>query len=305
MSVSHHIGLEIAERSFRFVEMQQQDRHTTILRADILETAHDYASPLLFDLPFDAGLARDFVSDLAAVFHRHSVYATSLSIVLPSMLPLVTMLPVDGQLQPAMQRAQLQWDCASLAGHAADTPLTILTYDVEKSRRTLAVALPAACVDFLNSTCEYMTLELAAIDTDHFVMENAVGRLYPHDAQGNFAVLGLSPGSCAAGLYHRGEYRGFRQTGITYKQHYAAQAVHLLESLPGFHRGGHPDHVFVYGSAASDDVLDALDAILKSTVIRCIPLADTTVPDEVLQSVRSAGETLFDVSASAALLGLA
>ena len=63
--------------------------------------------------------------------------------------------------------------------------------------------------------------------------------------------------------------------------------------------------VFVYGSAANDDVLDALDAILKSTVIRCIPLADTTVPDEVLQSVRSAGETLFDVSASAALLGLA
>ena len=59
MSVSHHIGLEIAERTFRFVEMQQQDRHTTILRADVLETAHDYASPLLFDLPFDTGLARD------------------------------------------------------------------------------------------------------------------------------------------------------------------------------------------------------------------------------------------------------
>ncbi len=284
--------------------MQQQDRHTTILRADILETAHDYASPLLFDLPFDSGLARDFISDLAAVFHRHTVYASSLSLVLPSMLPLVTMLPVDEQLPHALQRAQLQWDCQSLGGHAADTPLTILTYEIEKMRKTLAVALPASCVDFLNSTCEHMTLDLTAIDTDHFVMENVVKRLYPHDAQGTFAVLGLFADHCSAGMYRRGEYRGFRQTGVTYQQHYAAQAVHLLESLPGFHGSGHPDHVFVYGSAAGEDVIDALDGILKSTIVRCIPLADTTIPDTLLHSVRNAGETLFDISTSAALLGL-
>ncbi|MBE0645294.1 MAG: hypothetical protein IH600_14515 [Bacteroidetes bacterium] len=305
MSVTHHIGLEIAEHSFRFVEMQKQDRHTTILRADILQTVHDYASPLLFDIPFDSGLARDFIRDLATVFHRHTVYASSLSLVLPSMLPLVTMLPVDDAVPRAIQRSQLQWECESLGGHVADTPLTILTYGLERMKKTLAVALPTACVDFLNNTCEHLTLDLTAIDTNHFIMENVVGQLYPHNATGTFAVLGLFTDHCSAGLYHHGEYRGFRQTAVTYKQHFAAQAVQLLENLPGFYSTGQPDHVFVFGSAAGDDVIDALDGILKSTVVRCIPLADTRIPDPLLRSIQDTGESLFDVAASAALLGLA
>ncbi|MFA6233087.1 MAG: hypothetical protein WC824_02710 [Bacteroidota bacterium] len=305
MSVSHHIGLEIAERSFRFVEIQQQDRQSTILRADILETAHDYSSSLLFDLPYQRELARDFIRDLATVFHRHAVFAGSLSIVLPSMLPLVTMLPIDEQLSHSDQRNQLEWDCKLLDGLSPDAAMTILAHNFAQSRKTLAVALPTACVEFLNSTCEHLTLDLTAIDTDHFVMENVVQRLYPHDANGTFAVLGLFSDHCSAGLYADSAYRGFRQTNVTYKQHFAAQAVHLLESLPGFQSTGHPDHVFVYGSATGDDVLDALDGILKSTVVRCVPLADTIVPDSILQCMRDSGERLFDVSSSAALLGVA
>ena len=57
MGVTHHIGLEIAERAFRFVEIQQQDRQSTVLRADTLETAQDYSSRLLFDIPYDKSLA--------------------------------------------------------------------------------------------------------------------------------------------------------------------------------------------------------------------------------------------------------
>lgn len=305
MSVHHHIGLEIAERSFRFVEIQKQDRQSTILRADIRETSHDYSSPLLFDLPFNRELARDFIRDLAAIFHLHAVYACSLSIVLPSMLPLVTMLPIDEKLERTEQQKQLEWECRTLGGHPPETALTILAHDIAESRKTLAVSLPASCVDFLNSTCEHLTLDLAAIDTDHFVMENVVQKLYPHDACGTFAVLGLAGDHCSAGLYVGGLYRGFRQTSVTYKQHFAAQAVRLLESLPGFLGNGQPEHVFAYGSAAGDDVIEALDGILKSTVVRCFPLADTTVSDTILQTMRDSGERLFDVSASAALLGLA
>ncbi|MFZ1729452.1 MAG: hypothetical protein WBQ23_04010 [Bacteroidota bacterium] len=305
MSVSHHIGLEIAERSFRFVEMQQQDRQSTILRADILETSHDYSSPLLFDLPFHTELARDFIRDLATIFHRHSVFASSLSIVLPSMLPLVAMLPLDEALPRSEQRKQLDWECKALGGHAADTALTILTHELSGVKKTLAVALPTACVDFLNSTCDHLTLGLTAIDTDHFVMENVVRKLYPHDASGTFAVLGLFSDHCAAGLYSGGEYRGFRQTSLTYKEHFAAQTVRLIESLPGFHQAGRLSHVYVYGSAAADDVIDALVEILKCTVVRCVPMADTLVSNPILQSMRDKGEYFFDAAASAALLGLA
>ncbi len=304
MSVSHHIGLEIAERTFRFVEMQQQDRHSTILRADILETAHNYASPLFFDLPFDRALARDFIYDLATIFHRHAIYAQSLSLILPSMLPLVTMLPLDSTISRSEQQLQLEWECKALGGHAADTVMTILTHEIPEAGKALAVALPAACVDFLNSACEHLTLDLTAIDTDHFIMENVVRQLYPHDAAGTFAVLGLFDDHCSAGLYTGGSYRGFRQASVTYKQHFAAQAVRLLESLPGFHSAGYPDQVFVYGSGAGEAVIEALDQILKSRVVRCIPMADTRIPDPILASMRETGETLYDVSSSAALLGL-
>ncbi len=304
MSVAHHIGLEIAERSFRFVEMQQQDRQSTILRADTLETTHDYASPLLFDLAFQPTLARDFIRDLATVFHRHAVYAHSLSLVLPSLLPLVTMLPVDGQLPRSLQRRQVEWECATLGGHSHDTALTILTHDFASTLQTMAVALPSSCVDFLRATCEHMTLDLQAIDTDHFVMENFVRKLYPYDAGGTFAVLGLYSGHCSAGLYDRGAYRGFRLASVTYKQHFTAQAVRLLEALPGFHAAA-PDHVFVFGTAAADDVIDALDGILKSTIVRCVPLADIAIPDSILEAMCGTGERFYDVSASAAILGLA
>lgn len=303
MSVSHHIGLEIAERSFRFVEMQQQDRQSTILRADILETTHDYASPLLFGLPFQRTLARDFIRDLATVFHRHTVYADSLSLVLPSLLPVVTMLPVDAQLPRAVQRRQVEWECAALGGHAPETALAILTHDFANALKTMAVALPASCVDFLRETCEHMTLDLQAIDTDHFVMENVVRKLYPYDADGTFAVLGLFVEHCSAGLYDRGVYRGFRQTSVTHRQHYTAQAVRLLEGLPGYH-SALPDRVFVFGTAATDDVTDALVGILKSTIVRCVPLADVVIPETVAGLMRETGERFYDVSASAAMLGL-
>lgn len=303
MGVSHHIGLEIAERSFRFVEIQRQDRRTTVLRAEIHPTAHDYSSPLLFELPYRPDIARDFIRDIATVFLRNDLYAHDLSIALPSMLPTVAVLPVDSSLDPARQRDLLQWECRTLHGSAPDERLAVLTHDLRQSGRILAIALPEACVDFLNGVCEHLTLGLAAIDADHFVMENAIRHLYPHDANGSLAVLGLFPDHCAAGMYAGGEYLGFRQTAITFKRHYAAQAVHLLESLPGYHAAAPPVRVHVYGPGASDDILDALDAILPGTVARCVPMADSEIPDPLLAELRDMDERQFDVAAAAAILG--
>jgi hypothetical protein len=304
MSVSHHIGLEIAERAFRFVEIQRQDRHTTILRADVLGTAHDYSSPLLFDLPYQRDTARDFIRDLAEIFLRNPVYAGSLSIVLPSVLPLVTMLPVDDRLVSEQRQRILEWDCETLGGHPPGSRLSILTHSLDRARKTLAVALPEACVKFLHGACDHLTLELSAIDTDHFVMENAMRLLYPHESDGGFGVLGLFADHCSAGMYSAGDYLGFRQTSVTYKQHYAAQAVHLLESIPGYHSARQPQRIFVFGPAVTDEVIDALNHVLDGSVARFVPLANTAVPDPILRIMREGDEHLFDVSASAALLGV-
>ncbi|PLX23573.1 MAG: hypothetical protein C0600_14560 [Ignavibacteria bacterium] len=307
MGTAHHIGLEIAERSFRFVEIQQQDRQTTILRADTLETAHDYASPLLFDLPFDRDLARSFITDLASVYHQHTVYAGSISLVLPSMLPLVCTVPVDRKLSAEERREQVEWECRTLGGLAENVPLSILSHTITSNDEiaiTLAVALPQSTVDFLTQTCEHLTLDLHAIDIDQFTMEKMIQLLYPHEAKNDFAVLGLHEKHCSAGRYSSAQYHGCRLGTVSYKQHYPAQAVRLLESLPIRQSTNGPGHVYVFGNAAETHLTDAIEDILKCSVTRCVPLADTHVPDAIRDGFQLKGERLFDAAAAAGLLGL-
>lgn len=303
MGVSHHIGLEIAERIFRVVEIQQQDRHATILRADVYPTAHDYSSPLLFELPFDGRIARDFITDLAAIFLNDSVYAGSVSVVLPSVLPLVSMLPVDRVIPAGTQRALLEWECETLAGYGPERRLSILTHPVDDGGRTLAVALPETSVAFLRATCEHLTLDLAAIETDHFVMENVLRLLYPHETEGGFGVLGLYPDHCSAGVHSGDHYLGFRHIAITHRHQYAAQAVHLLESIPGYHDRTSPLRLFAYGPAADDALLDALGGVFGEPIIRCVPLAGADAPSSLRDAMQRQGERDFDVPAAAALLG--
>jgi Tfp pilus assembly PilM family ATPase len=307
MATSHHIGLEIAERSFRFVEIQKQDRQTTILRADTIETAYDYSSPLLFDIPYDKELARSFITDLATVYHRHTVFAGSLSLVLPAMLPLVCTLPLDKNMSPRERKEHLQWECRTLGGFPDHTQLSILSHDLASTRfadQMLVVALPQPTVDFLTQTCDYLTLELHAIDIDHFVMEKMIQHQYPHDAESNYAVLGLHEAQCSAGRYNGKHYHGCRTASITYKQHYPAQAVRLLESLPSSSTAGALDQVYVFGSAAESRLTDSIEGILKCGLTRCIPLAETTIPDDIQNTFQRTGERMFDAAAAAGLLGL-
>ena len=305
MGVTHHIGLEIAERSFRFVEIQQQDRQSTILRADTLETARDYASRLFFDIPFDRDLARQFITDLATVYHRHTVYAGSISLVLPATLPLVFTVPVESRLSERERNRQLQWECTSLANLPEDTRMRMLTHVLEKDGeviRYLVVALPQALVDFLTQTCEYLTLNLGSVDVDHFAIENVLRQLYPHDVSQHYAVVGMHDGHCTAGRYADGTYLGFRMGTVSYREHYAAQVLRLLEGLQPSNAGA-LQHLYVYGNAAAPHVLDSLEDILSCRVTRCVPLADTSIPDEIQQNIDSTGEHVFDAAAAAALMG--
>ncbi len=279
----------------------------TILRADVLETQHDYASPLLYDLPFDRDLARSFIADLAAVYHRHTVYAGSLSIVLPALLPVVCTVPVDRALTADARREQYEWECRTLGAFPEDLPLHILSHDLaplQNAVQVLLVALPDPLVRFLTSTCEHLTLELLSIDIDQFVMEHAVRRLYPHETERNYAVIGLHTAHCSAGQYSGADYHGCRMTSISYRQHYPAQAVRLLESLPVRTGGSTLNQVFLFGEAAEHHTVDAVEEILQTPTIRTVPLADTIIPDAVQESFTHNNERMFETAAAAAMLGL-
>lgn len=305
MGITHHIGLEIAERSFRFVEIQQQDRQSTVLRADTLETTRDFASDILFEIPFDRGLAREFITDLATVYHRHTVYAGSISLVLPATLPLVFTVPVDSTLSETERRRHLQWECTTLANLPSDTRMRMLTHELGKNggtTRYLVVALPQSLVDFLSQTCEYLTLDLVSIDIDHFAMENVLRRLYPHDASQHYAVAGLHAGHCSVGRYDGGSYLGYRMAGISYRNHYAEQVLRLVDALQP-PAADALQQLYVFGDAATPHVLDALENVLSCRVARCVPLADTEADDDIRRQLDGTGERVFDASAAAALMG--
>jgi Tfp pilus assembly PilM family ATPase len=303
MSVAHHIGLEIAEGCFRLVEVQRQDHQTVVLRADIQETSHDYATELLFQLPFNRELAKAFISDMLRVLTRASLFAGGVSIVMPSRLPLVTTLASDASLPEAERERQLEWECKTLLGSDDNTQLSILSHSFNNQsdqQSVLVVAMPRAVVDFFDTTFSHLTLDLEAIDIEHFVMENMVRRRYARDATERYAVLGLFDDLCSIGLYEGTQYKGFRLSAVSYKQQYSAQAFRLLESISA----GPIDHVHCFGPGFDQYFAESLAALLNADVRRFLPLPDAAAEDVFREACGSHGLHAFDTAAAAAMQGL-
>jgi Tfp pilus assembly PilM family ATPase len=303
MSVSHHIGLEIAGSCFRLVELQRQDHHTVVLRADVYDTGENFASPRMFDLPFDRGLAKTFISDLLNALTASAIYSPAVSLVLPSDLPLVATLPLDVSVAEQERMALLEWECRTLMGFAEGTAMSVLMHPIRRDgvqSSALVVALPQSLVDFLNSVFSHLTFELAAIDIDHFVMENLVRLQYPKYTADGLAVLGLFASHCSAGIYHGSVYSGFRLGQISYRQQYASQALRLIEDLSTRRL----DNVYCFGAGYTTHIGDALGGLLNAHVSRCMPITDPGAEEVFRKSGDPDGERVFDVAAAAAVLGL-
>lgn len=305
MDVRHHIGLEIAEHSFRLVEMSTQDRRTTILRADIWETEHDYASHLLHEVPFEKNLARSFIASLSDLINSDAIFSTAVSLVLPVDLPVITTLPIDRGMTEEAKFEQLQWETRTLAGLPEKTQMHILTHRVGQTadaEKILVVALPQSTVDFLVTTFSYLTLDLASIDVDHFILEDWVRHSYGSDTQARIGVLGLYSRFCSAGVYTAGSYRGFRMRGFDSRRQYLAQTVQAFDEL--LRPDALPlDSVYAFGAEAIPGVAETLQGLLDAPVSRIIPLVNTNVSDEIRTTLDLYGEHHFDAAAGAALRG--
>lgn len=304
MNVAHHIGLEIAGNCFRLVELQRQDHHTVVLRADVCDTGADFASTRVFDLPFDRDLAKIFISDLVRTLTASNVYAPAVSLILPSDLPLVATLPLDVSVPEAERMAQLEWECRTLMGFPEDTAMSVLSHPIRRDgmhASALVVALPQSLVHFLNSVFSHLTFDLAAIDVDHFVMENLVRLRYPKYTSDGLAVLGMFASYCSAGVYHGSVYNGFRIGPVSYRQQYATQALHLIESIAV----GPLDNVYCFGPGYTGHIGDAMGGLLHTQVSRCVPITDPGAEELFRTHSRSDDAGVFDVAAAAAVLGLA
>ncbi len=307
MWVTHHIGLEIAERSFRLVEMKKQDSQMTILRADALTTGRNYASGMLHEIPFDRDSAKQFITELAELIGRDSVLSGGISIVLPANLPVVTTVHLDPALDENQQHEQLQWECRTLGGFGAETEMHILSHKLQGQGKTtdyLAVALPKATVRFLASTMSHLTFELSSVDANHFVIENWVRQAYPFNARDNFTVLGMFNHFCAAGAYAAGEYLGFRMQGYSYREESLSQAERLLNDLHGNHDRNTTHSIYMYGEEAAPGVASSLHELLEKPVSRIAPLTDTRIPEHVQRRLDVFNEHTFDVAVCAAARGL-
>ena len=308
MATDHHIGLEIAEQSLRLVEFRVNDGYPFILRADVLPTEHPFGTALLHTAPFDRDLAKHFVRDVASLVHRHPFLSTRISVVLPSLVPLIVTLPVDTRSTPEEQRGHIVRECRQLTSLDETTEVSVLSFPLGRSdsvEHHLAVSLPQTTVDFLRSVLTHLTFQVHSIDIDHFVIERAAQRSYREQAGLTSGTLGMFDSACTASIIRGESYFGFRVSRMSYRQQYLAHAVSLLTELLRKRVRASLEALVLFGDDRCDEFHPALEKVLDIPIHRFlpsrqIPFLSNTVAGEAAEHPPH----VFTAAASAAWNGL-
>ncbi len=232
LAVTHHIGLEIAEHSFRVTEMRATDGFPAVLRTSMHETRDDFAGPLLHAAATDAAVAARLSQELTDALRAGSMYATRISVVLATQLPLVAVLPSDPLLPLAEKRRQFAWECRALMALAPHEPLSVQSFLLSRSADAeswLVSALPQRTVMFLREIFELVGYDLCGIDIAHFSIENGIRALLRPLTQDAAAIAGLHPRRCDVGMDTGGTYIAFRSSALT------GQAPLLKQVLASVH----------------------------------------------------------------------
>lgn len=273
MSVTHHIGFEIAEQKFRLVEVRSQNGEHAICTIDQYDTELNYGSHVLHEAPFNQQIAKCFMRDLTLCFKRQHIYASTVSLALTSHVPFISTLPLDSRLSGADEKEQLRWDCSLLSNIGAADDLEILTHTVRDNcdaRNCLTVAIPSRTIDFLRTAFSLMTLRTVVLDADHFCAEHAV-RTLAH--QHSFALVGLHQHYFTISLYVKDRYVGYRTGRYSYTDQTVAPILRSLQDLLRTSNESGVHTMYAFGSASDDGFILSLQSLLPIRVEQFNPLA--------------------------------
>lgn len=276
MSIAHHIGLEIAGRSLRLVEMQSKDGFPVILRTEVAKCLHPFGSALFHELPYDANLAKSFITSVSRLLYGRPVYSNSISVVLSHCIPAIAVVPLPSNYTSQESEEELRWQCKTLLGLSPDADVTVLSSEISQTAtsqsRTLAVALSTAGVTFLREMFEHLTLSVTAIGVDHFVIESGVQMMFPPTRTGAQGVIGLCDHLIFAGMFEQGAYLEFAAKRISSNEQTATEAIRVLERFLQQHPTKQIQHLYLYGKNATEHVASELRALLHIPVDVFSPL---------------------------------
>jgi Tfp pilus assembly PilM family ATPase len=307
MPTRSHIGLEIADTEFRMMELRADDDGPVISYAVTQQTEFNYASPLLHEAPYNRKIAKAFIKDLSSLFHHSTTNASRVSIALPASTLLVSTFPIDPHLSEAEKKEQLEWECQTLYGVDTETKLDVHSFVLsatEDAEMHLAASMPNQTSEFLKSVFAQLAFTVNSIDVNQFIVENHLHDNTPGIASLAYAVFGLFEEFCTVGVYDRGKYYGFRQSSMSFREGYFAQALRLLQSILGDDPELNLEAVYVYGSASTQPLLDSLRTLLEIPVRKFdprkgVPFLNTQCSNTVMQ----AAAHVYDIPFSAALSG--
>ena len=279
MAIRHHIGLEISEQSFQFVEVRIVDEAPLILHAERIRTSRDFSAQLLHEAPFHKDLAKAFISDMTSLCQRQNLLASAISVALPISACLVTTVPVDSRLSESERTEQFEWECRTLMSLSPDTKVRVLSQPMQKmddGERHLLVAFPEATLVFLSSVLAHLTFTIQSIEPNHFVQENSILQHERLNAGSGFAVCGLFDSCCSVGVYENDCYRGFRSGIVSYKQQLSSTVLLHLENILNEHHNTRIDTLHLFGPSATEQMESTFRQLLHIEVRRCD--LTTTVP---------------------------
>jgi hypothetical protein len=251
MAIKHHIGLEISEQAFQFVEVRIVNGAPLILHAERIRTTRDFGTQLLHETPFHKDLAKAFISDMTSLFQKHNLLASTISIALPVSVCLVTTLPVDRRLSEAERTEQFAWECRTLMSLSPEIKVRVLSQPMQTigdGEHHLLVALPESTLVFLSSVLSHLTFTVQSVEPNHFVQENSILQSGDRSAGSGFAVCGIFESCCSVGVYEQDRYCGFRSGIVSYKQQLASTILLHLEKVLTDHHATRVDTLHLFGS---------------------------------------------------------
>lgn len=233
------------------------------------DTGDDFAGPLLHAAATDDAVARRLGDEVSDALRAGSMYATSVSLVLATQVPLLAVLPSDPMLPLQEKRRQFAWECRALMSLGPTEPLSVQSFLLARGAEHeswLVSALPQRTVTFLRTLFEHIGYDLRAVDITHFAVENGIRDLLRPAERPTAVIAGLQPRRIDTGIYQEGVYTGFRSTALTGQTPLVRQVLATVHDLLDEHPETRLSSLTLHGPLAAADLAAHVQTLLDIPV---------------------------------------
>ncbi|MDH7516004.1 MAG: hypothetical protein QHI48_09045 [Bacteroidota bacterium] len=304
MPVVHHLGIELAEGSFRLAEIRATDGYPVVLRCDDVETDRTFGFSLLHETPDSEIHAKAFLTTLARLVLSKPLFSSRATLVIPSGSAVIATIPIDAALRKEERRAQLAWECMTLSAMPPGTAFHIHTKTISRggsAHTVLLCAVPRKTVEFLSTALRHLTLEVTDIEIDHFLFESVAEQVAGNSS--TCALIGISPGRTLVSVFDGDRYLGFRAAAHMPGEA-SRTALRLIRDIL-YPSGAAIASTVLYGPAADEDVARRFRELLAVPVRLLRPLDRLAfIAGSVAEGARSRPAWFYSAALYAALKGV-